>query len=239
NTEGTFAAPRLTMLSGTLSGSSTISISPAATITGGTLLGPGIINLPGINFPNGQFTVNNRTVSVSGVTVQGTGVATAQMLVQNGGVVNNLAGSSWTLGGSGSNGIFNNGGTGNIFNNSGSFTNANTATAATTISTTFSNSGDVSANAGTKAFTAFTQTAGSVVRNGGRINGTPAAPAINVGLLGGNGAIGGFVNVNGGTTSPGFSPGQISISGTYTQSATSTYAAEIGGLTAGTQYDQI
>src|SRR5262249_29945424 len=150
----------LTMSSGALSGSSAISISSTPTITGGTLLGPGTINLPGMNFANGQLVINNRTVSVSGATTQGTGATPATLLIQTGGVINNLAGATWTIGGTAQSGIFNNGGTGNAFNNAGTFTNSN-AGATATVSVAFNNTGSVNANAGTLAFGGiYTQTAG-------------------------------------------------------------------------------
>ena len=58
----------------------------------------------------------------------------------------------------------------------------------------------------------------------------------NRGLLGGGGTIAGNVTSLG-TVGPGNSPGVLSIDGSYTQTASGTYGAEIGGLLAGTQYD--
>ncbi len=55
-------------------------------------------------------------------------------------------------------------------------------------------------------------------------------------LLSGGGTIAGNVT-SFGTVGPGNSPGVLSIEGNYTQWASGTYAAEIGGLLAGTQYD--
>jgi filamentous hemagglutinin family protein len=56
------------------------------------------------------------------------------------------------------------------------------------------------------------------------------------GLLYGGGTIVGNV-VNNGTVSPGNSPGTLTINGNYTQGAGGTLAAELGGTTAGANYD--
>ncbi len=39
--------------------------------------------------------------------------------------------------------------------------------------------------------------------------------------------------------SPGASPGTLTITGDYTQTSAGTLAIEIGGVTAGTQFDQL
>jgi hypothetical protein len=65
---------------------------------------------------------------------------------------------------------------------------------------------------------------------------------VNVGVGGtlkGVGTIQGNVNNSGGTVAPGASPGTLTITGNYTQGASGTLDMEIGGLTAGTQYDQL
>lgn len=45
--------------------------------------------------------------------------------------------------------------------------------------------------------------------------------------------------VNGGTISPGVSPGLITVDGDYTQQETGLLIIELGGTTAGTEYDQL
>jgi hypothetical protein len=57
--------------------------------------------------------------------------------------------------------------------------------------------------------------------------------------LSGTGTIAGNVNNVAGTVTPGASPGILTITGNYTQGASGTLGMEIGGLTAGTQYDQL
>ena len=57
------------------------------------------------------------------------------------------------------------------------------------------------------------------------------------GTLDGTGMVGGTVNNNGGTLAPGSSAGELTINGDYTQSASAALEIEIGGLTAGSEYD--
>ena len=59
------------------------------------------------------------------------------------------------------------------------------------------------------------------------------------GALTGTGTIQGNVNNVAGTVSPGASPGILTISGNYTQGASGVLDMQIGGLVAGTDYDQL
>jgi hypothetical protein len=59
------------------------------------------------------------------------------------------------------------------------------------------------------------------------------------GTLTGNGDIIGDVLVDGGTVSPGTSPGTLSINGDFHQLPTGLLTMEIGGTTLGAQYDQL
>ena len=100
------------------------------------------------------------------------------------------------------------------------------------------NSGVFDAKSGTIQFiTSYTQTAGVTKLDGGSIV-TSNPLDIQGGVLDGSGAITGGVN-NAGTTSPGFSPGLITISGDYTQQPSGQLNIELGGTTPGTQYDQV
>jgi hypothetical protein len=58
------------------------------------------------------------------------------------------------------------------------------------------------------------------------------------GLLAGSGTVNGAV-VNGGSICPGSPLGTLSVNGNYSQLATGTLSIAIGGLTSGTQYDQL
>src|SRR6185369_15708750 len=69
---------------------------------------------------------------------------------------------------------------------------------------------------------------------------TNVAPLlIQGGTLGGVGTITGNVNNTGGSVTPGLSPGKLNLVGDYTQAAGGDLNLEIGGLTAGTQHDQL
>lgn len=59
------------------------------------------------------------------------------------------------------------------------------------------------------------------------------------GTLGGSGLIGGNVTVDGGTVGPGNSPGQLYLFGEIDFLTGSTFAAELGGLAFGTDYDRL
>ena len=82
------------------------------------------------------------------------------------------------------------------------------------------------------------QTAGTIDLNGGDMN-FPLGVDLNGGQLIGSGTFTGPIRNNGGRVGPGHSPGQITVGGNYTQGANGTLDIEIGGATAGTQYDQL
>jgi len=72
--------------------------------------------------------------------------------------------------------------------------------------------------------------------------GTVSVGTLNVllgGTLSGSGTIVGNVNNSAGTVSPGASPGTLTISGNYVQGPSGVIAMDIGGLAAGTEYDQL
>jgi uncharacterized protein with beta-barrel porin domain len=86
-------------------------------------------------------------------------------------------------------------------------------------------------------------TGGHFLRNGGALNydtlnfqgGDYTGDLVNQTRITGTGTINGNL-VNAGTVSPGHSPGALTINGSYTQTATGTYQAEIASATS---YDQI
>ena len=101
------------------------------------------------------------------------------------------------------------------------------------------NSGTVTVSSGTSLdVDSYTQTAGSTVLNGGTING--GTLNINGGSLSGTGTINADVT-NAGQVIPGGTgaAGTLTINGNYTQTATGTLDIDIGGTTAGSQYDQL
>jgi hypothetical protein len=105
---------------------------------------------------------------------------------------------------------------------------------------TFNNSGTVQGLSGTLTFSSnYTQTAGITRLNGGAITKTSGTMNIQSGTLEGTGALGASVNNSAGTLAPGASAGQLTETGSYTQGGSAAYTVEIGGLVAGTDYDQI
>lgn len=84
---------------------------------------------------------------------------------------------------------------------------------------------------------AFTQTGGFTLLDGGTLD-----PANNVDIQGGelrgNGIVEAHVQ-NGGTCRPGLSAGLLTINGDYQQMISGALEVELGGTTAGTQYDQL
>jgi uncharacterized repeat protein (TIGR01451 family) len=239
NVGGTVTTSALNLSAGTLTGNSTVNVTGLFTWTGGTMSGTGVTNANGgMSIPSGQPFLDTRTLNVSGATAFGT---TNVLFLQNGAVINNLAGSTWTLVNASGNGIILNGGTTGTFNNAGTFTT--TGTGSSTIGTTFNNTGAVVAKAGTLAFSAGylqTQATSSTQLSGGTINGTPAGLTINGGSFGGNSPVIGNVTINnGGFLSPALGTGGLPLTGSYTQTATGSYVAALGGTTAGTQYDQL
>src|SRR5262249_21128535 len=85
---------------------------------------------------------------------------------------------------------------------------------------------------GTMNFSKLTQTSGTTSLKGGAL--AFVAPlALQGGTLNGAGNITGDVNNSGGDVTPGFSPGNIAISGNYTQGSAATMDIELGGTAAG------
>jgi hypothetical protein len=128
-------------------------------------------------------------------------------------------------------------GAGTAFNNNGIFRKS-AGSGTTTVDVLFNNSGTVEANSGTIHFTrGFNQNGGALSVNGGDLT---FAQALNVfsGTLGGSGTINGSV-VNDAIVAPGFSPGQLSIVGTYAQTGAGQLNMEIGGTTAGAGFDRL
>jgi len=82
----------------------------------------------------------------------------------------------------------------------------------------------------------FVQTAGTTT-----VDGTLTATGgvdVQGGTLAGGGTVVGAV-VNGGVVAPGASPGLLTVTGNYTQSASGALSIEIGGLAVGTEYDRL
>jgi hypothetical protein len=119
-------------------------------------------------------------------------------------------------------------------NNSGTFTLANKAF---NTSAAFTNAGTVNIGTGSSFTSAgsYTQTGGVTILNGVL---TAANVSIQGGSLQGVGSIGGNV-INTATAGAGTSPGLLTISGDYVQTASGHLLSEIAGLAPGTQYDVV
>jgi hypothetical protein len=130
-----------------------------------------------------------------------------------------------------------NSGTAPVFNNAGTFRKSASTGTSTLSGVNFTNSGTIVAESGTLSMSnGLTQTAGQTQLAGGSLSG--GTMAFNGGSLSGNGTISAFVT-NGGQISPGTSPGTLTISGNYAQSAAGVLNIEVGGLAAGSQFDRL
>jgi fibronectin-binding autotransporter adhesin len=102
-----------------------------------------------------------------------------------------------------------------------------------------SNAGTTNWTVGTTTFTnGFSQSAGTTTLNGATI-GSPAPFNFTGGIFNARGTVNGSVAINGATLNPGTSPGAVTITGDYTQSAAGILNVELNGTVAGTSYDQV
>ncbi len=128
--------------------------------------------------------------------------------------------------------------TGGLFENAaGGIYRKTAGTGTSSFQVAVTNAGSVRGQTGTLSFDGgYVQTAGATTAQGGTL--TSTAPLnIQGGLVGGTSTFGVGI-VNGGSLSPGLSPGSVAINGALTQGAASTFDVEIGGLTPGTQHDR-
>ncbi|HTA56525.1 MAG TPA: Ig-like domain-containing protein, partial [Candidatus Baltobacteraceae bacterium] len=241
----TIAGP-LNFSSGTIAGTtSALNLPGLFTWTAGTLALPQTTNAAGgIAFPNiGNMILNLGTLNTSGAVTFAAGGPGSSFLLQNGAIVNNTG--TWNL--QGDEFVTYNGGTATRFNNiSGGIFEKTGGTTTSQVSTAFSNSGTVLANALNLFFSAsFTQIAGTTMLGGGSLQTASTNPlTFQGGSLTGSGTVQGDVTNTGGSVAPGSSTaaGAITISGStvgiYSQSATGAYNVKIGGTTAG-QFDTL
>jgi hypothetical protein len=205
---------------GTMSGAGTTSIAAAATATlsgaadkllvSRTFTNSGAVNWSG----TGQFALNNATVNNSGA-----------FNLQSDAVVAVTGGAP----------VFNNLASGTLSKNGGA------GTSTFSIGIAVNNAGTIAAQTGTLDLgSSFTQTAGATLLGPGGLA-SPGTLAFQGGELRGSGPISGGLNNTGATVRPGGTglAGAIAISGAYTQGAGGTLVTEVGGLNAGTQYDQL
>ncbi len=231
--------PTVTQSGGTFTGAGALTVTGTLTWTGGFMVGPGITTIP----VGATLTMSGTAEKDLGREIDNSGTATwsgtGNIGSGAGAIFNNLAAGTFAVQNDQSF-FYNCGslcGTAATFNNAGTFQKT-AGTGTTTFTTTsFNNTGTIQALSGTISFSAgYTQTAGSVQLNGGNL----AASTVNIqgGSLSGAGTITANVT-NAGQVSPGSSAGILPITGTYTQTAAGSLNIEIGGLTAGTQFDRL
>ena len=227
--------------------------------TGGYLAGT-FANQGPFNLGGSAFKILTGTVNQSG---PGTGVwgGTGTLSVE-GGAFNNLAGS--TINVQSPLNILGSSSAANAFTNAGTF--RQTVTTGTTTfgvydgytPVAFNNSGTVDIQTGTLSFLGglsnsgdviiagaltaapgYIQTGGSTILAGG----TLGAPIVNLdgGALSGSGSVIANVDNTAGQINPGAAgtAGVIAITGNYTQGASNVLSIDIGGLIAGSQFDQL
>jgi len=215
------------------------------TLTGGTYLVTGTLQ-----FDNANIVTNAANITLSGTT------SVIEDQNGNNGLANfatNASGGSFTLNGNRNfttSGAFNNAGRltiskGSTFTVGG--TNSYTQTAGTTtVSGTLAAAGGVNLSggsildSGTINTGSYTQTAGSTTINGSLSLASPSGASVSGGSVFGIGTITGNINLTGGLLSPGSASkktGELTISGTYRQSGSGAFDVDLGGTTAGTQYD--
>lgn len=234
---GTANAEDLSISSGTLGGTGTITVRGILNWSGGTMTAAGVTTVSS----TGTLNINGTSSKTLGASRQlinngaGTWTGTGNWFVSGGALFNNAA-----------SGVFDiqNNATYSWVTTPGSISNAGTfgksvATGTTTVDVPYSCAGILSAGSGVVHFTGgFTQTAGGeTLLDGGAVSAS-STMNFNGGTVSGSGSI--FANVsNAATFDPGFSAGNLAITGTYTQTVAGDLDIEIGGLIAGTQFDRV
>jgi hypothetical protein len=236
---GDASAVNLGLDSGTLGGAAKLTITGTFDWTGGQ-----IANANGsIALPSGSTLAihGNNDKSFGGGTMNLAGTATWQdngaLNVSGGATLNVLAGGSFTIGNA-----KNVSGQGTI-TVAGTLTKSGSpGTTALTFGVAFNNNGGVvQVQTGTLSVGGdFIQNSGSTTVAAGAALAANGTVNIAGGLLAGSGMVSGKLS-NGGIVSPGGagSTGILTVVGSYTQTASGTLNLEIGGTSAGTQYDQL
>ena len=231
-----------TLSGGTINGSGNLTVATVMNWTAGTMSGTGTTTIPSgtsLNVSGFAHNLIGRTLNIAGTATQ-SGV-NSQVFLISGATVNIHVGGMYDL--QNDQGIFFGGGTASTVNNAGTFQkSAGTGTGNIAHVGPFTTSGTVLVLSGTLSFTnsgGYTQTAGATIVNGGILS---ANSTLNIqgGTIGGAGTVSANVNDSGGTVTPGVgaATGIFGITGTDSQGATSGVNIRIGGLTAGTQFDQ-
>lgn len=233
HTGGLIAPLAFTLSGGTLTGTDPVTVAGQTNWTAGAMTSTGTTTLNG----NLNISGNNFHDLTAGRTLNTT--ATTTMLGAFGGFFRTSGGASINNSGLWQDqSTFNNSitGTQSTFRNTGVYQRSGTATS--TIGIPFNNTGTVDIQSGTLRFTGgYTQTAGDTMLNGGALASTTTLNILG-GKLSGSGNVTANVS-NASEVTPGLSPGILNITGNYTQTTTGALNIEIGGLTAGSQFDRL
>jgi hypothetical protein len=244
--------------SGSIGGSDTLTVGGLFTWTNGELIGSGRMRAQGglaLSDDGFRDLDNGYTLDNAGTA---TWTGTGRIGLLHGSTFNNLAGATFDVRNDltflfvGQAGTFQNAGTfrqsagtgTTTFGAGGLFTSTGAVqllSGALRLSATFPNAGSVAIGAGATLSESsdYNQTAGVTDLAGGTLtaNGTVA---IQGGALSGSGTINGNVQ-NAAVVRPGSATatGVLTINGAYTQTATGLLSIKLGGLVAGSQYDQL
>jgi Beta-propeller repeat/Cep192 domain 4/Divergent InlB B-repeat domain len=221
---------------------------PALNITSGSFL-------PNVGI-NGQEQLRHRIINDSGTVTFGNSTTGSSLFLFSAAVINNLSTATWNFVNGGFEGTGNPSGVlagdtaANAFNNAGTVETTTTATQTQVVSVAFTNTGMVSAGAGTLTVSgAYTQTAGATILAGGTFTfnapNPPGPPSIQGGVFSGSGTATGTVLNPGGAVAPGSSTavGAITIANSsipsnYTQGSGGAFDLKVGGTSAG-QFDTL
>jgi hypothetical protein len=182
----------------------------------GTTLSGGIYYIAGaLEFTGADIVTNAATITLTGPTSKIINSSNSTDALANSLSVNAIEG-SFTLAGS------------RNFTTLGAFSNAGKVTIS---------SGSTFAVGGTDS---YTQTAGTTTVSGTLAVSSPGVLNVSGGSVFGIGTVTGNIDLTGGLLSPGAASkkaGELTISGAYTQSGSGAFDVDLGGTTAGTQYD--
>jgi len=224
---------------GTIGGSGALGIGSALSWTNGIIQGSGMLSIaPGATLNIGGSAgkiLSQRTVNNQGIILLHD---QATVTCGNGATLNNLASGTLDIQTDAAL-TFSNASPMLVINNAGRFVKS-AGTQTSLIAANLNNSGTIELKAGTLQLQgSWSQTVGSITVDGGTVLGGTVL-SIGGGTLAGSGTIQATV-VNGGVTSPGGSPGTLSLGPgkNYQQWAGGILLIELGGHNPGTQYDQL
>ncbi len=193
----------------------------AIQISGGAATAKSLISLQPVELSSGSLTLTNASTFSSSFTLSG-GTLSGPGIVSVSGPSSSLAWSGGAMAGSGT-----------FFLGANRTGNLN---GALTLDRLFQNDGLLTLSGATITGTGSITNSGTLT-GAGTLNLTSLN--LNGGNLTGNLLITANVSNQGGTVTPGASPGALTINGNYVQSPGGTLVVEIGGTTGGSQYDQL